>query len=63
MSRKQDKRPESGKGREEPGPRQQPGQDPVHPESGMRARGKSPEEIRREGDPPAGDRGRRDDAR
>lgn len=61
MGGTQDKRHEPGKGREEPGRRPQPSQDPVHLESGKPLRGKSPEEITREEDLPAGHRDVRDD--
>ncbi|MCJ0872569.1 hypothetical protein [Streptomyces sp. AP-93] len=53
MGGKQDKHQQQpGKGREEQDSVERTGQDPVHPGSGERAWGKSPEEMkrRREGD-------------
>ncbi|KOY59474.1 hypothetical protein ADK59_02900 [Streptomyces sp. XY332] len=62
MGGRQDKRQEPGKGREEQQRPHRPGQDPVHPEPGAPARGKSPDEIkRREDDPLREERDLRDE--
>lgn len=57
MGGRQDKRRQPGKGREEQDSVERIGPDPVHPGSGERARGKSPEELkRRRGDDTAHER-------
>ncbi|MCJ0871949.1 hypothetical protein [Streptomyces sp. AP-93] len=47
MGGMKDKGQEPGKGREEQQRTRRTGQDPVHPEAGQAARGKSPEELKR----------------